>query len=89
MPHTSTLQSTIDKNSCRVIGLSRKHPSMRLVTISVPYMWTPRLDMQWCVPLITTPTPCGFNTYHEMVVLRGKNLFEPMHPCDLCIRRRP
>ena len=24
---------------------------MRLVTRSVPYLWTPRLDMQWCVGL--------------------------------------
>ena len=37
---------TIVTNSWRVIGLSRKHPSMRLVTMSVPGLRTPRVVMQ-------------------------------------------
>ena len=36
--HLSVLECTIDMNSCRVIGFSRKQPSMRLVTMSVPWM---------------------------------------------------
>src|SRR6185312_1088161 len=50
------------KNSCRVAGLSRKQPNMRLVTRSEPGLCTPRVVMQWCEALMMTPTPCGFST---------------------------
>ena len=45
-PDSSGDQSTIDRNSCRVIGLSRNAPSIRLVTMSVPCLCTPRVVMQ-------------------------------------------
>ena len=45
--HYSALaQSTIPRNSCRVSALSRKQPSMRLVTRSVSGLCTPRVVMQ-------------------------------------------
>lgn len=50
-------------NSCRVDGLSRKIPSIRLVTSVTPCLWTPRVVMQPCVALITTATPCGRSTF--------------------------
>jgi len=31
------------RNSCRVSGLSRKQPSIRLVTRSAPGLWIPRV----------------------------------------------
>src|SRR6185437_9902557 len=55
-------QSIMLRNSCRVSALSRKQPSMRLVTRSVSGLCTPRVVMQWCVALIMTPTPCGSRT---------------------------
>jgi len=44
---TSPLRHTAKaRNSCRVSGLSRKQPSMRLVTKSDPGLRTPRAVMQ-------------------------------------------
>ena len=48
--------------SWRVLALSRKAPVMRLVTMSVPGLCTPRVVMQWCVALSTTATPNGRST---------------------------
>ena len=39
-------QVAMPRNSWRVRALSRKQPSMRLVTRSVPGLWTPRVVMQ-------------------------------------------
>ena len=50
------------RNSRRVDGLSRNAPSMRLVTITAPGLWTPRVVMHWCAASITTATPSGFRT---------------------------
>lgn len=36
----------IARNSRRVLALSRKAPSMRLVTMLTPSRWTPRVVMQ-------------------------------------------
>ena len=49
-------------SSRRVSGSSRKAPSMRLVTMLTPGLWTPRVVMHWCPASITTPTPRGYNT---------------------------
>ena len=46
-----------DKNSCRVSGLSRNTPSMRLVTIETSDLCTPRVVMHSCAPSTTTATP--------------------------------
>ena len=35
-----------------MIALSRKQPSMRLVTKSVSCLWMPRVDMQWWFALM-------------------------------------
>jgi hypothetical protein len=49
----------IARNSRRVDGSVRKAPSMRLVTMLTPGLWTPRVVMHWCSPSITTATPSG------------------------------
>ena len=68
------------KNSWRVSALSRKTPIMRLVTMVTPGLWMPRVVMHWCVPSVTTATPCGFSTGIETRGDLGRHLLLDLQP---------
>src|SRR5262249_20118426 len=73
------------RNSYRVSGLSRKHPSIRLVTKSESVLCTPRVDMQLMRCLDDHSHSLGLEHIIDCVCDLSRHLFLNLKALRICL----